>query len=344
MMKYSKENLIGSGRRFTPDDFIFFWGHTGSWQKIGKFCLSQWYPAPFVADGDYYNCAEQYMMAQKALIFGDEEIHRQIMEAYEPQVVKKLGRRVRNFNDFVWHSNRFDVVVKANIAKFSQNDRLREYLLSTADKILVEASPKDTVWGIGMAESAPDACNPALWRGENLLGFALMTVRDILRGKDSENEKEDPANAMSMWSLGAGNSARRFNMEDPIPQKKEKASADSWQNRPLSVYMTVPQNYFITAKQMAVIKQGHIPDAMEDHWFMYCDENTIRYYRSWTGICFVHAVYEPYEDGYRITELRINNKPDEYELNDVDEAVTLFYALLISEYGGYSAPYWKAIF
>lgn len=77
---------------------------------------------------------------------------------------------------------------------------------------------------------------------------------------------------------------------------------------------------------------------------MYCDDNTISNYRSWTGICFVEALYEKSGDEYHITELRINNNPKKHQLNNVDAAVALYYALLISEYGGIYAPYWKAAF
>lgn len=94
--------------------------------------------------------------------------------------MKKLGRKACDYDDEVWKEKRFDVVVKGNIAKFSQNEKLLDSLLSTGDKILVEASPKDTVWGIGLDESSSEAIQPLKWIGENLLGFALMEVRDIL--------------------------------------------------------------------------------------------------------------------------------------------------------------------
>ena len=120
------------------------------------------------------------MMAEKARIFGDEEIRQQILAEYSQMAMKKLGRKVRNYDDEIWKEKRFDVVVKGNIAKFSQNEKLLDFLLSTDDKILVEASPKDTVWGIGLDESSPEAIQPRKWIVENLLGFALMEVRDIL--------------------------------------------------------------------------------------------------------------------------------------------------------------------
>lgn len=179
-MKYNKEQLLNQRLTLTRDDFVFFWGHEDRGKGLTKVCLSQWYQYPFVVEGQYYNCAEQYMMAEKARIFGDEEIRQQILAEYSQMAMKKLGRKVRDYDDEIWKEKRFDVVVKGNIAKFSQNEKLLDFLLSTDDKILVEASPKDTVWGIGLDESSPEAIQPRKWIGENLLGFALMEVRDIL--------------------------------------------------------------------------------------------------------------------------------------------------------------------
>ncbi len=179
-MKYNKEQLLNQRLTLNRDDFVFFWGHEDRGKGLTKVCLSQWYQCPFVVEGQYYNCAEQYMMAEKARIFGDEEIRQQILAEYSQMAMKKLGRKVRNYDDEIWKEKRFDVVVKGNIAKFSQNEKLLDFLLSTGNNILVEASPKDTVWGIGLDESSPEAIQPRKWKGENLLGFALMEVRDIL--------------------------------------------------------------------------------------------------------------------------------------------------------------------
>lgn len=126
------------------------------------------------------------MMAQKANVFGDEEVMNQILAETDQMTIKRLGRLVKNYDDSVWTERRFQIVVEGNLAKFSQNEDLRHFLLSTGDKILVEASPKDTIWGIGFDEFAPEATNPALWNGENLLGFALMEVRDRLKEIDTQ--------------------------------------------------------------------------------------------------------------------------------------------------------------
>ena len=179
-MKYNKEQLLNQRLTLNRDVFVFFWGHEDRGKGLTKVCLSQWYQCPFVVEGQYYNCAEQYMMAEKARIFGDEEIRQQILAEYSQRALKTLGRKVRNYDDEIWKEKRFDVVVKGNIAKFSQNEKLLDFLLSTGNNILVEASPKDTVWGIGLDESSPEAIQPRKWKGENLLGFALMEVRDIL--------------------------------------------------------------------------------------------------------------------------------------------------------------------
>lgn len=330
--------------RYSAEDFVFFWGHSDRLDAgIGKQCLSQWYPSPFFVGGVSYNCAEQYMMAEKAFVFGDEKAWHEIMSSYNPMTMKKLGRKVRNFNTYVWNINCDEIVKTANLAKFSQNTKLKDFLLSTGDKIIVEASPYDTIWGIGLNADTPEVCNPSRWRGENRLGFILMEVRDIIRGKEPK-QVLSVAKALKMWTMGAGNSGRRFNMENPMPEKSRVAAADSWRTRPLERFVTVQQDFYLTAHQMEIVRFGHIPDAMEDHWFMYCDDRAIRYYRSWTGICFAEAYYEKCGEEYHITELRINNNPKEYQLNNVDAAVALFYGLLLSEYGGNSHPYWKAAF
>lgn len=185
-MKYNKELLINKNDTLTKDDFIFFWGHHKGKNGVSKSCFSQWYPCLFSIDGQQYNCAEQYMMAQKANVFGDEEVMNQILAETDQMTIKRLGRWVKNYDDSVWTEIRFQIVVEGNLAKFSQNDDLRHFLLSTGDKIIVEASPKDTIWGIGFDEFAPEATNPALWNGENLLGFALMEVRDRLMEIDTQ--------------------------------------------------------------------------------------------------------------------------------------------------------------
>ncbi|MES1909599.1 MAG: hypothetical protein MHM6MM_002313 [Cercozoa sp. M6MM] len=128
-----------------------------------------------------YTSAEQYMMAEKARLFGDYSMRRQILAVNNPRKQKALGRKVRDFDAQMWHEQGLDIVTQGNFLKFSQNEHLAQALLETGDKTIVEASPYDTIWGIGMHFDDPDAIDPSKWRGTNLLGQALMRVRSRLR-------------------------------------------------------------------------------------------------------------------------------------------------------------------
>lgn len=165
-------------RRGESFQYRLFWGHRmRDDERLSDACFSQWWRCAFTIDGVSYSSAEQYMMAEKARAFGDAEVRAQILATHEPALQKQLGRSVRHYDEATWARARFDVVTAGSIAKFSQDPRLAEYLLATADAILVEASPVDSVWGIGLAAEDPAAKIPAAWRGENLLGFALMRAR-----------------------------------------------------------------------------------------------------------------------------------------------------------------------
>ncbi|GIG85957.1 NADAR family protein [Plantactinospora endophytica] len=158
--------------------YLFFWGHQpGRVGAPGSGCLSQWWPAPFVVDDVRYATAEHFMMAGKARLFGDTAMAAQILAAPTPGAAKALGQRVRGFDQDRWDERRFDLVVAGNAAKFGRYPDLRDYLLGTGDRILVEASPIDRIWGIGLAADDPRAGDPDRWRGLNLLGFALMQAR-----------------------------------------------------------------------------------------------------------------------------------------------------------------------
>ena len=156
--------------------YLYFWSHT-SRGELGKEVFSQWYPAPFELAGDTYATAEHYMMAEKARLFNDETTRQAILRAAHPDVAKRLGRQIRSFDEAAWNAERFAIVVRGNAAKFGQHPALRDYLRATGSRVLVEASPVDAIWGIGLAQDHPQAANPAIWRGLNLLGFALMEVR-----------------------------------------------------------------------------------------------------------------------------------------------------------------------
>jgi ribA/ribD-fused uncharacterized protein len=164
-----------SGRRLR---YLPFWGQ----RDVHPGCLSQWWEAEFTEDGATFRTAEHYMMAQKARLFRDAEAARRVFAATHPGEAKKIGRQVQGFAEEVWVRERYGIVVRGNIAKFGQHPELRAYLLGTADRVLVEASPVDRVWGIGLAADDPRSGSPAAWRGLNLLGFALMDARDALAG------------------------------------------------------------------------------------------------------------------------------------------------------------------
>ena len=163
------------------EKYIFFWGHKEKEVPVTKNCLSQWYDCEFIVNGIKYHTAEQYMMSQKALLFEDKEINEKIMNSKTPKEYKELGRQIKNFSSDKWELNKFDIVVKGNIAKFSQNEKLKQFLINTKDKILVEASPYDKIWGIGMSEDDKDILDESKWKGQNLLGKAIMKAREFIK-------------------------------------------------------------------------------------------------------------------------------------------------------------------
>lgn len=188
---HTLEDLLHAiGERHAPK-YLLFWGHQpGADGAIGKSCFSQWFEAGFEVDGQHYPTAEHFMMAEKARLFGDAPARSRILAARTPAEAKQLGRGVQGFDDARWEAARFDIVVRANQAKFSQNPALRDYLLATGDRVLVEASPVDRIWGIGLAATDPRALDPRAWCGLNLLGFALMQVRDRLNEAASASVRE----------------------------------------------------------------------------------------------------------------------------------------------------------
>jgi hypothetical protein len=160
-------------------EFLYFWGHTPKGHSpVGPWVLSQWWPTRFVIGDIEYFHAEGYMMAAKARIFGDSTALEKILQADNPAVAKHLGRLITNFDEDLWVARRYELVVEGNLAKFSQAPLLSSYLRSTDPRVLVEASPRDLIWGIGLGPSNPQAGLPSEWRGKNLLGFALTEVRE----------------------------------------------------------------------------------------------------------------------------------------------------------------------
>jgi ribA/ribD-fused uncharacterized protein len=164
------------------ESFFLFWS---GWP-------SQWHPARFTAGGVAYNCCEQYMMAEKARVFGDSGALAKILASANPRDQKALGRTVRGFDKGAWDGVCRGVVYAGNLARFSQDADLRRTLLATGDRTIVEASPLDRIWGIGLAPDDPRAQDPAQWRGHNWLGVALMQVRDVLR-RSADGTPAEPA-------------------------------------------------------------------------------------------------------------------------------------------------------
>jgi len=152
------------------DDFVFFYY---GW-------LSQWHPSEFKVGDITYNCAEQFMMAEKARLFKDKESRKKILSTKDPKTHQALGRKVSNFNQTIWGQHAKEIVFLGNLAKFSQNKELMDRLLSIGDKALVEASPYDTIWGIGLSMDDPNVENYGKWTGRNWLGKCLTRVKHVL--------------------------------------------------------------------------------------------------------------------------------------------------------------------
>ncbi|MBC2906333.1 NADAR family protein [Streptomyces cupreus] len=179
----SRDALVREVRAGAGIKYLHFWGHRPRPDgRIGASCLSQWWPSPFTVDGVEYATAEHWMMAGKARLFGDAEAERKILAAGHPSQAKNAGRLVRGFDEETWARERFGIVVEGSVHKFGSDEGLRGFLLGTGERVLVEASPVDRVWGIGLAASDDAAMDPERWRGPNLLGFALMEARERLRG------------------------------------------------------------------------------------------------------------------------------------------------------------------
>ncbi|MEM1177421.1 MAG: NADAR family protein [Acidobacteriota bacterium] len=178
---YSREALQEACNRGLDLEFLFFWGHTPKADaEVGPWVFSQWFPTPFDVDGVSYPTAEHFMMAEKARLFDDPAMLDAILDADSPRDAKAFGRKVAGFDQETWKAHRFEIVTRGSVAKFSGTPELRDYLLGTGDWVLVEASPRDIIWGIGYGASNPKALDPNQWRGRNLLGFALMKARDEL--------------------------------------------------------------------------------------------------------------------------------------------------------------------
>jgi ribA/ribD-fused uncharacterized protein len=162
--------VFGEGTRDVAEAFTFFWKHR----------LSQWHRTPFVVGDVTFMHAEQYMMYAKALLFGDKAAAARILAAETPREQQAVGRVVQGFDERVWTLFREGIVYAGNYARFSQNSDQRALLFATRGTTLVEASPYDQVWGIGLAADDPRALDRSQWLGLNLLGETLTRVREAL--------------------------------------------------------------------------------------------------------------------------------------------------------------------
>lgn len=172
-----RDDTFDGSAVITTDTMVLFW------QPPGLF--GQWTDSPFTVDGIDYVCAEQFMMAEKARLFGDEATRAKILASRSPREHKALGRQVAGFVAATWEAACLEIVVRGNRAKFGQNPDMRAALLATGDRLLVEASPLDRIWGVGLRADDPRIHDPAQWQGRNLLGEALMRVRAELRDADA---------------------------------------------------------------------------------------------------------------------------------------------------------------
>jgi ribA/ribD-fused uncharacterized protein len=180
-VEYDTNWLLSQKNGGTRQKFIYFWGHRGRADKtVTKACFSQWWSSPFEVDGNIYASAEHWMMAEKARLFNADDIYAEILNTRSPRKAKALGRQIENFDAGVWDAQKYDIVVRGNYHKFTQNTELGTFLRDTGNRVLVEASPVDKIWGVGLAQDDPMIEKPSKWRGQNLLGFALMSVRDLL--------------------------------------------------------------------------------------------------------------------------------------------------------------------
>jgi ribA/ribD-fused uncharacterized protein len=192
-MNYSLDWLKQETEKRKQPEFLFFWGHTPKQEAvIDKSCLSQWFPSPFTVDGITYLTGEHWMMAKKAALFNDVEMLKKILDSDKPSVAKEMGRKVKNFDPEIWSKACLEIVIEGNFHKFSQHDELKKFLLDSGTKVIVEASPRDKVWGIGLSQNAPESASPFTWKGTNLLGFALMEVRDCLKITNEKAIKINP--------------------------------------------------------------------------------------------------------------------------------------------------------
>ena len=202
-MRYHLSWLIDKFDKGEYPEVILFWGHVNDKHtRQGEYMLSQWYPSPFSVNEIVYKSAGQWMMARKALLFGDREAYRKILEADRPDQVRCFGTDIENFDETKWSEWKYEIVREGNFHKFNQNKKLRSFLMSTGDAVLAEANPFDKVWGIGLSADAKYVQDPYAWEGTNLLGFALMEIREYFRNfAQFSSNKNDSSNERNRQSV-----------------------------------------------------------------------------------------------------------------------------------------------
>lgn len=253
--------------------------------------------------------------------YGTEELYPSCCDAPKlktlilPETIKKLGK------EFIW-TNVEELILYSSVPPIIESDREFEQLVVRVPKESVKLYRNDENWS-------------------KLKCKCIISIDESVPHSPTKEE----LSALKLWTMGAGNSAKRFKGENPIPVKTVVATKDSWTILPMpEQYITIPVGVVLPDNAMECVKYGHIPDAMENHWFMYCDDSTIRYYRSWTGFCIYVARYEKVDEGYKIIDLTVNRYPEQYKCDDDKHDLALFMALLTEEYGGDASQYWNAAF
>jgi ribA/ribD-fused uncharacterized protein len=210
---------------------ILFYGHT---KPFGQF--SNFYPAPFVVGGVKYNCSEQRFMKAKQELFDptNKALAQEIISCTKPSTVKNLGRKIANFDEESWVRVRYKAMVDANLQKFSQNPELLQCLAATGTKILVEAAPKDSIWGAG--SSAEKIAETGSFPGLNLLGVALMEVRaKLCETQAAQPQPSGPCRwaiyGRTGGSTGLEGAALAADIEDELKRQKDFCLSYAQQNR-----------------------------------------------------------------------------------------------------------------
>lgn len=240
--------------------------------------------------------------------------------------------------DIIFQSNCFEDAVRKAVSLGADADTLGAIVGSIAEHI----------WGI------PN------WMIDKALSYLpeemVLVVREFYnkcnsrptykpRRKDKEEDEKQQFQAIMHWKLGLGNFNKTMNGDSPLPKKVKVASSDDWKTEPMpndiKDMSEIPFDFKISSKTMDIIRKGHIPESMEDHWFMYCDNEYIRYYRSWTGMCAFEAHYKEFDTGYLVDNLKMNHGLAEFGVNGDEAGAALFMYLIVAESGEDASDAWE---